>query len=145
MKDRDKIIEKAVTEIIGDKLSKEDRIIPEHYVRVTFEWLQSQQEYTLLYSGSVSEKDITKFKRILWKLDRGEIADVFDREFLSDMLKNLQSYPTPEISEEEIESIIALYEDFKAKEKGCDGVEITAGNRAYIKLMAKKIIPKCRF
>ena len=51
----------------------------------------------------------------------------------------IQPRPTPEISEGEIESIINIYEDFKAKEKGYDGVEITAGNKAYVKLMVIKI------
>ena len=43
------------------------------------------------------------------------------------------------ISEENIIQIINLYEDFKAKEKGYDGVEITEGNKVFIQLKAKKI------
>ena len=31
---------KAIAEIVGDKLSKEDRMIPEHYVLATLEWLK---------------------------------------------------------------------------------------------------------
>jgi len=33
-------VEKAVSEIIGDKLSNKNRVIPAHYVRATFEYLK---------------------------------------------------------------------------------------------------------